>query len=61
MRIFTQCPFELVSEETWEMIDLARDAILGAWPLPGGTLAQCYSFRQVVGVVRDEENKWKID
>jgi hypothetical protein len=40
----TSCPSAMVTPDIWEVIEFARDARRGAWPVSGGTLEQSQSF-----------------
>lgn len=55
----TQCPLEVITRDTWDVIEAAGFYEKGLPPVAGGMLDQAWCFAQAARFVWAEERNWK--
>jgi hypothetical protein len=58
--IIDQCPLEIITSDTWEIIDMADLYLEHGLPVvAGGQLDQCKSFMVAAKMISNENAYWK--
>ncbi len=55
----TQCPLEFVTDDIFELIEMARHTYNGVWPMGPSLGDNAVTFIRAVRFIRSEEDFWK--